>query len=133
MIKKILCHAFILFFTTQSDLFAQSTSGNEQSHSTTLSSSNGVQPNRQYFLVFTQRGSLKGLSSSIKSAFPTKQFISVEIDEINSMFKIVSSKGTKIEDVKAVLVGFNLNIVDYQEQYSNSTPVFFTTPNMLQH
>ena len=90
MIRKLLCSAIILFFTTQSILF------------------------------------LKGLSAQLKPAFTVPHFIAVEIDEKTSILKIIANKGTKIEDVKAILVSFNLGIIDYSEEYTNSFPSIFS-------
>ena len=124
MNKKLLCYAIILFFTAQSVLFAQNSVVNGGSVSSTPTTP--TQPNRQYFLVKSAPGSLKGLSVQLKSAFTAPQFIAVEIDEKTSLFKIISNKGTKIEDVKAILVRFNLGIIDYQEEYTCTLPTIFT-------
>ncbi|MBK6987028.1 MAG: hypothetical protein IPI10_02820 [Bacteroidetes bacterium] len=126
MIRKLLCSAIILFFTTQSILFAQNKTGIGGTISTTSTSSTPTQPNRQYFLVRSVPGSLKGLSAQLKPAFTVPHFIAVEIDEKTSILKIIANKGTKIEDVKAILVSFNLGIIDYSEEYTNSFPSIFS-------
>ena len=84
MIRKLLCSAIILFFTTQSILFAQNKTGIGGTISTTSTSSTPTQPNRQYFLVRSVPGSLKGLSAQLKPAFTVPHFIAVEIDEKTS-------------------------------------------------
>ncbi|MBK8584175.1 MAG: hypothetical protein IPN88_01545 [Bacteroidetes bacterium] len=81
MIKKLLNSAIILFFTTQSVLLAQNYTGNGETISTTPTSSTPTQPNRQYFLVRSVPGSLKGRSAQLKPAFTGPHFIAVEIDE----------------------------------------------------
>lgn len=126
MIKKLLNSAIILFFTTQSVLLAQNNTGIGGTISTTSTSSTPTQPNRQYFLVRSVPGSLKGLSAQLKPAFTVPHFIAVEIDEKTSILKIIANKGTKIEDVKAILVSFNLGIIDYSEEYTNSFPSIFS-------
>ncbi len=125
MIKKLLNSAIILFFTTQSVLLAQNYTGNGETISTTPTSSTPTQPNRQYFLVRSVPGSLKGRSAQLKPAFTGPHFIAVEIDEKTSLLKIIANKGTKIEDVKAILVSFNLGIIEYTEEYTNSFPTIF--------
>ncbi len=124
MNKKLLSYAFIIFFTAQSALFAQNGVVNGGSVSSTPTTS--TQPNRQYFLVKSAPGSLKGLSAQLKPAFTAPHFVAVEIDEKASLFKIIANKGTKIEDVKAILVRFNLGIIDYQEEYTCTFPTIFT-------
>lgn len=126
MIRKLLHCALILFFTTQSLLFAQVDAGNGGITTPSVNSNTATHPNRQYFLVTTVAGSLKGLTSQLKQAFTAPHFVSIEIDEATSILKIVSNKGTKIEDVKAVMKGFNLFILDYKEEYTNSFPGIFT-------
>ncbi len=126
MIRKLLYSATILFFTTQSVLFAQNNGGNGVSISPSSNSTTTTQPNRQYFLVRSVPGSLKGLSSQIRPAFTSPHFLAVEIDEKTSILKIIANKGTRIEDVKAILVSFNLGIIDYQEEYTCTAPTIFT-------
>lgn len=125
MIKRLLYLTFILFFTTQSELLAQTIGAGLSVDYLNSGITHSTQPNKQFFLVTTQTGSLKGKTADLKAAFSSNQFASVDINELTSTLKITSYKGTKIEDVKAILVRFHLAIIDYEEEYTNTYPSIF--------
>ena len=122
MIKKLLSSAFILFFTTQVILLAQN--GSDQNSSVSINFSQ--QQNIHFFLLNTKTGSMKGMSSTLKSAFSASPYISISVIEKKSRLKITAQKGTKIEDIKLILASFNIGCLNYQEAYSIAPPAFFT-------
>lgn len=107
-----------LFFTAQNVTFAQSTNSNGIVETAT-------HPNRQYFLITTQKGGLHGLTNNLKAAFHTDKFLIVDIDEPTSKIKITAVKGTTIEQVKAILVQYGCVITKYKEEYTGSNPIIF--------
>ncbi|MBL0102848.1 MAG: hypothetical protein IPP51_03265 [Bacteroidetes bacterium] len=79
----------------------------------------------QYYKVRVGTGSLAGKSTLIIAAFTQKGFIKVVVDEQNSSLQITAPKGKMIEDVKNVLASFNIGIIQYLEEYTNSPPTIF--------
>ena len=120
MNKKLLGLSFLIFFTTQINAFAQNNSSVNTSNS-----SQGVQHNSHYFLITTKPGILKGRTNELKAAFRDPGLNLFEVNETQSIIKIIAQKGTRIHDIKMILAGLNIGIKNFQEEYTNSAPAFF--------